>query len=100
MIEIIIDEPQRSDMGLGRGHYELSEETTLIELLDYIEKNNKSWGTISIYDNNKTIRYFDFDLFNKKIFYHNLEQWRYKCIVKKVDFYYCFMNEDISIFIK
>lgn len=97
----IIDRPQVSDMGSGFGHIEIEENTTLEEVLRWIQKNAKTWGTLTIYRNNDDIvRCFDYDLYNNTVFYHNLAGWQYKQFVKKVNFSYCFMGEDIDIYMK
>lgn len=96
----IVDTPQIPDMGSGYGHIDIPENTTLKEVLDWIYKNEKSWGTITIYYmNNEIIRCFDYDLFNKNIFYHHLAGWQYSRTIQKVKFDYCFMYENIDIYI-
>lgn len=97
----VIDRPQMSDMGSGFGHIEVPEGTTLEEALNWIRKNTKAWGLITIYRNSDDIiRCFDYDLYNNTIFYHNLSGWQYGYIVKKIEFSYCFMSEDIGIHVK
>lgn len=97
----VIDREQVSDMGSGWGHIEVPAGTTLGEALDWIQKNSKAWGTITIYRySDDIIRCFDFDLYNrKKFFYHHLSGWQYNFTVKKIEFSYCFMSEDISIYV-
>lgn len=96
----VIDQPQKSDMGSGWGHYEIKEGLTLREALDYLRKNLKSWGTVTIYRGaNDVVRRFDFDLYNNKIFYHHLSGWQYNFIVKAIKFDYCFMSENIDIYL-
>lgn len=96
----IIDQPQKSDMGSGWGHYEIKEGLTLREVLDYLRENLKSWGTVTIYRGaNDVVRHFDFDLYNNKIFYHHLSGWQYNFIVKTIKFDYCFMSENIDIYL-
>ena len=68
----IIDRPQQSDMGSGFGHIEGCEGVTLSEALDWIEKNNKTWGTISIYFREKPIRIFDYNTYSSHEFYHHM----------------------------
>ena len=97
----VIDKPQASDMGSGFGHIEIPEGTTLKEVLDWIYHNAKTWGTITIFKNcDDIVRCFDYDLYNANIFYHNLCGWQYQRAVRKVEFNYCFMGEDIEIYIK
>lgn len=96
----IIDQPQKSDMGSGWGHYEVPKDLTLEEALNCLQKDLKSWGTITIYKGSDDIvRCFDFDLYNNKIFYHHLSGWQYNYTVKKIQFSYCFMSEDIEIYV-
>lgn len=96
----VIDQPQKSDMGSGWGHYEFKEGLTLLEVLDYLRKDLKSWGTVTIYrGTDDVVRCFDFDLYNNKIFYHHLSGWQYNFIVKAVKFDYCFMSENIDIYL-
>lgn len=96
----VIDQPQKSDMGSGWGHYEIKEGLTLREVLDYLRKNLKSWGTVTIYRGaNDVVRRFDFDLYNNKIFYHHLSGWQYNFIIKEIKFDYCFMSENIDIYL-
>lgn len=96
----VIDQPQKSDMGSGWGHYEIKEGLTLREALDYLRKNLKSWGTVTIYRGaNDVVRRFDFDLYNNKIFYHHLSGWQYNFIIKEIKFDYCFMSENIDIYL-
>ena len=97
----VVDEPQKSDMGSGWGHYELPENINLMEVLTELRKTLKSWGTVTVYRGiDDVIRRFDFDLYNNKIFYHHLSGWQYNFPVRKVDFDYCFMSENINIYVK
>ena len=97
----IIDQEQKSDMGSGWGHYENVTGLTLEEVLNYLNKNLKSWGTVTIYrGSDDIVRCFDFDLYNKKIFYHHLSGWQYNYAVREVKFNYCFMSENIDIYVK
>lgn len=96
----VIDMPQKSDMGSGWGHYDGAAGLTLKEVLDYLDKNLKSWGTLTIYrGSNDIIRRFDFDRYGGNNFYHHLNGWQYKCIVREVKFDYCFMGENIDIYV-
>lgn len=101
MMRRIIDRPQTSDMGSGFGHIEIEQNAiTLAEALKWLQRNQKAWGIVTIYrGSDDIVRCFDYDLYNNSIFYHNLNGWQYKCIVKKIEFSYCFMNEDIDIYI-
>lgn len=96
----IITQPQKSDMGSGFGIYEFNENTTLKEFLNYYKENSKTWGTITIIKDNDIIRKFDYDIFNNNYFYYNIEGWQLEYKIKLVSFNYCFMNEDVKIFIK
>lgn len=97
----VIDIPQKSDMGSGSGHYEGADGLTLKEVLNYLYENLESWGTVTIYrGSNDIIRCFDFNRYNDNIFYHHLSGWQYNFIVKKVKFNYCFMSENIDIYVK
>ena len=96
----IIDVPQKSDMGDGWGHYEGVVGLTLEQVLNELYGTLKSWGTVTIYKGSDDIvRCFDFDLYNNKIFYHHLSGWQYQYPVRKVEFRYCFMGEDIDIYV-
>lgn len=98
----IIDRPQISDMGSGFGHIEIEQNAvTLEEALKWLQRNQKTWGVVTIYrGSDDIVRCFDYDLYNNNIFYHNLNSWQYKYIVKKIEFNYCFMGEDIDIYVK
>ena len=98
-MERIIDRPQISDMGSGFGHITVSTDTTLKEALMWISQNQKTWGTVTIYNNKEIIRRFDYDLYNNNIFYHHLDGWQYNKIIQQIKFNYCFMSEDIDIYI-
>lgn len=95
----IIDQPQKSDMGSGWGHFELPEGIALGEVLEWLHKHQKSWGTVTIYRAGNVVRRFDYDLYNNKVFYHHLSGWEYKFPVKEVKFDYCFMSENIDIYV-
>lgn len=96
----VIDQPQKSDMGSGWGHYEGTDGMNLKEVLDELRKTLKSWGTVTIYrGTDDVVRCFDFDLYNNKIFYHHLSGWQYNYTIRKVDFDYCFMSENINIYV-
>lgn len=96
----IITSPQASDMGSGFGHYEVAPGSTLKEFLKWFKGNCKLWGTMKIIDEDGDIvRYFDYDTWNNDIVYTNLGFWQYDSEIKKIEFSYCFMNEDIVIWI-
>ena len=97
----IVIEPQKSDMGEGFGNYEFDEGKNLGDFLNWSERHARTWGTITIFNqNNKILRKFDFDLYNKQIFYHYLSRWEYELKLKKIEFNYCFMSEDVEIYLK
>lgn len=102
MIKRIIDRPQFYEMGTtGFGHIETSAETTLGDVLKWIEENEKTWGIVTIYrSNNDIIRCFDYDLYNRSIFYHHLNDCEYNFIIKEIKFDYCFISENIDIYVK
>ena len=90
---------QVCDMGHGKGEYIFSN-ITLKQALDWLEQNLHDWGTITIkYKDEDILRKFDYDLYNSCQFYHNLQGWEYNLLVKKIEFYYCFMNRDIIIYL-
>ena len=95
----IIDVPQKSDMGSGFGHYEDVSGLTLKEVLNYLDKNLRSWGIVTIYRDSNIVRRFDFDRYNGNSFYHYLSGWQYNYIVREVKFDYCFMGENIDIYV-
>ena len=96
----VITMPQKSDMGDGFGYLDGVTNCTLREVLDFYVKNSKDWGTVCIYNGEyDIIRKFDYDTYNKNVFYHNLSGWVYNLTVKKVEFKYCFMNKDINIYL-
>lgn len=98
----VIDKPQMSDMGSGFGHIEIEHNAvTLKEALEWLQQNQKTWGTVIIYRGfDNIVRCFDYDLYNNNIFYHHLTGWQYEYIVKKIEFNYCFMDEDIAIYVE
>lgn len=97
----VIDVPQASDMGSGYGHYEEVAGLTLEEVLNYLGKNLESWGTLTIYKGcGNIIRCFDFDCYTSNNFYHHLSGWQYDFIVEEIKFDYCFMLENIYIYVK
>lgn len=98
MTKVIINH-QKSDMGSGFGYIDGAAGRTLEEFLNFYSKNSKTWGTVCIYRKGNIVRKFDYDTYNHNIFYHHLEGWEYKFIVKEAKFEYCFMNEDINIYL-
>lgn len=99
-MERVIDHPQKSDMGSGYGHYEGIDGMNLGKVLDELCKTLKSWGTVTIYRGlDDVVRRFDFDLYNSKVFYHNLSGWQYNYTIRKIDYDYCFMLENINIYV-
>lgn len=97
----IVIEIQKSDMGEGFGDYEFDEGKNLGDFLDWYYHNSLTWGVITVYNkNNQILRKFDYDLYNKEIFYHYLSGWEYELKLRKIKFNYCFMNEDVEIYLK
>ena len=93
-----IIEKQTCDMGHGKGEYIFSN-MTLRQVLDWFKQNLHDWGTIIIqFKNGDILRKFDYDLYNDSQFYHHLS-WEYNLLVEKIEFYYCFMNKDIIIYL-
>jgi hypothetical protein len=43
------------------------------------------------------LRLFDYDIYNKKQFYIDLNGWQYDLKIKSAKFEYCFMNQDIVV---
>lgn len=95
----VIERPQISDMGSGFGSYQFSKNYTLREFLDYYKNTNKTWGTITIFHDNKVVRKFDYNIYDNNQFYHHLTGVEYNMIVKGVNFSYCFMSEDVSVYV-
>ena len=96
----IITFEQPSSMGSGYGHYEFAPGSTLREFLKWFKGNCKLWGTMKIINKDGDIvRYFDYDTWNNDIVYTNLGFWQYDSEIKKIEFNYCFMNENIVIWI-
>ena len=95
----VITIPQKSDMGSGFGYIEGAVGCNLEEVLNFYGKNTKTWGTVCIYRNDEVIRKFDYDTYNNKIFYHHLNRSEYQLTVKETKFEYCFMLEDIDIYL-
>lgn len=100
-MEKVIITPQKSDMGSGFGELKFNKGDSLEDFFKFFIDNIKAWGTITISwdDDKKIIRKFDYDLWNNKILYYNINGWVLKAKLKKVTFSYCFMSEDYEIFI-
>lgn len=99
-MQVHVIEPQICDMGHGKGEYIFSN-LTLKQALKWFEENLNDWGTITIdFKNGDILRKFDYDLYNARQFYHNLNGWEYEFLIDKIEFYYCFMNKDIIISLK
>ena len=92
--------PQKCDMGSGDGYLEITDKVTLAEVLKFYEYSN-SWGIITIYNNSgEIIRKFYYDFhYDHDILYQQGSYWKYKSLVKKVNFTYCHQNKDIEIFL-
>lgn len=95
----VITTRQQSDMGSGFGHIEGAVGCTLAEVLDFYAKTSKTWGIVCIYRDGNVIRKFDYNTFDKNIFYHHLSGYEYKFTVKEAKFEYCFMHECVDIYI-
>ena len=88
-------------MGSGFGYVENSCGIPLKEVLNWIESNTITWGTVTIYDNGgNTVRKFDYNLYNSNQFFHYLNGWQYSKLVEKVHFRYCFMCRDFDIYLQ
>ena len=93
--------PQTCDMGSNFVVYELSENTDLRTVLNWIKNNMHSWGTITIqYSDGEVIRKFDYDLYREKEFYINLSGWEAKLEVGKMSSSACFMYCDFEIIVR
>ena len=96
----IITKPQKTDMGSGFGVYEFSKKDTLLDFLQWHKNTGDTWGVISIFNkNNECIRKFDYDLYDNMTYYHHLSNWEYNLSLKEIKFEYCFMCEDIQIYL-
>lgn len=96
----IITNPQKSDMGSDFGYVDGAAGCTLEEVLNFYSKNSNSWGTVCIYSKGKIVRKFDYNTYSDNVFYHHLSGWEYKLIVKEAKFDYCFMSEDLDIYLE
>lgn len=94
--KITISQDSNCEMGWGR--LEDVQGKPLKEILEFIKRTFKTWGTCSILDksDNMVIRKFDYDLYNTKIFYCHLN-WELNQKVYKVKFSFCYMKRDITI---
>lgn len=96
----VITEPQKSDMGYGLGIYEFEKEDNLYNFLEWYKKCSNTWGTVTIFNKNeKILRKFDFDLYDENQFYTHLAGWEYNLSLKEIKFSYCFMSEDVEIYL-
>ena len=97
----VITNTQNSYMGSGFGYTEGATCCTLREILDFYEKNNKTWGTVTIYYGDGNVcKKFDYDTYNNNQFYHNLSGWEYQMTVKEVKFdCCCYMFKNIDIYL-
>ena len=96
----VITEPQKSDMGSGFGIYEFEKEDNLYDFLKWYKQCSSAWGTITIFNkHNRLLRKFDFDLYDNEQFYHHLSGWEYDLSLKEIKFSYCFMSEDVEIYL-
>lgn len=96
----VVVRQQQSDMGSGFGVYECPENTTLGEFLKWFKDHSSEWGVMKIYySDGEVLRSFDYDLHNNNQFYHHLS-WEEKLIIKEVKFEYCFMSEDVYVYLK
>ena len=91
---------QKLDMGNGIGYIDGAAGCTLEEVLNFYSKNSKTWGIVGIYRNEEIVRKFDYDTYINNIFYHHLNGWEYEWIVKEAKFNYCFMREDLNIYLE
>ena len=91
--------PQQSDMGSGYGEYLFSDGTTLGDFLKWYKDNSNTWGVISIFYNDGCIlRQFDYDLYHNNICYTHLS-WEEEILIKKIDFSYCWMSENVKVYL-
>ena len=97
-----IDKPQSCDMGHGYGQYLFEEKDTLKDFLEWYRTHMQTWGTITIFDGDKILRKFDHNIYNKGYhnFYYRLNAWENESLIKRITFKYCFMNEDVVIYLK
>ena len=95
-----VTKPQTCDMGSGFGYVDGVAGHTLKDVLDFYAEHSNDWGTVSIYRNGSIVRKFDYDTYNKCIFYHHLNGWEYRFKITEVTFTYCFMNKDIEIYVE
>ena len=96
-----ITEPQKSDMGHGIGIYEFDKNSTLKDFLKMYKETSSSWGEITIYSKEgHIVRKFDYDTHRHNNFYHHLNIWDYQAHLKHIKFFYCFMQEDVDIYLQ
>lgn len=98
-MEKVIIHPQVCDMGSGDGEYKFNKEITLDEFLKEYKTTSNSWGTITIISRDgKILRKFDYDTYNNSQFFYHLS-WELQMKIKKVTFMYCWMSEDVIIYL-
>lgn len=96
----VITEPQKSDMGDGFGIYEFEKEDSLYDFLEWYKQCNHTWGRITIFDKKgQILRKFDYDLYDENQFYIHLSGWEYDLSLKEIKFNYCFMCENVEIYL-
>lgn len=99
MIKEKLIRPQTCDMGRDYWEYEMTEDMTLIQVLDWIKENISAFGTITIsFRDGDILRKFDYNLYheNSESFYYSFS-WEGKKIVNKMTSQACFMNCDFEI---
>jgi hypothetical protein len=118
-MEKIVIRPQKSEMGSGFGIIQFEEGTTLGQILTWYKENSCSWGnvTIIVQDEEKVeyplaqkvlyyypkrelkVKKFDYNTYGKNVFNYNIEEKDNNFLVKKAEFDYCYMNENLTIYI-
>ena len=91
--------PQTCDMGNDYREYEITEDMTLNQVLEWIKENISAFGTITIcFRDGDILRKFDYNLYhkNERSFYYNFS-WEGKKIVNKMTSQACFMNCNFEI---
>ena len=97
-MERVIISKQACDMGDGYGEWVFNKAVTLGEFLTHLKEHSNEWGIITIKRRNGDIlRKFDYNTYSDTILYTHLNGWEEKFEIDKVEFRYCFMNEDIEI---
>ncbi len=91
---------QTCDMGKDYREYEITEDMTLNQVLEWIKENITAFGTITIrFKNGDILRKFDYNLYhkNERSFYYSFGGWESEKIVNKMISQACFMNCDFEI---